>query len=65
MCIFRRRIAKQRHRIVGLSQETHALLDEAMARHHPGNPDSALHAALKRWLEHVSKEEDEDRQLLS
>jgi hypothetical protein len=65
MCIFRRGFAKQRHRIVELSPETHALLDEAMARHHPGNPDSALHAALKRWLEHVSKEGDEDRQLLS
>jgi hypothetical protein len=65
MRIFRRRIAKQRQRIVELSPETHALLDEAMAHHHPGNPDSALHAALKRWLEHVSKEEDEDRQLLN
>jgi hypothetical protein len=61
MYIFRRRIAKQRHRIVELSPETHALLDEAMARHHPGKPDSALYAALKRWLNHVSKEEDEDR----
>ena len=63
MSTFRRRTAKQRHRLVELSPETHVLLDEAMARHHSGNPDSALQAALKLWLEHGSKEKNDDRQL--
>jgi hypothetical protein len=63
MSTFRRPIAKPRHRLVELSPETHVLLDEAMARHHSENPDSALQAALKLWLEHESKEKHDDRQL--
>jgi hypothetical protein len=55
MSTFRRRTAKQRHRLVELSPETHVLLDEAMARHHPGNPDSPLQAALNLCLEHGRK----------
>jgi hypothetical protein len=63
MSTFRRRTAKQRHRLVELSPKTHVLLDKAMARHHSENPDSALQAALKLWLERGSKEKDDDRQL--
>lgn len=54
---------KQDTRVVELSQETVALLAEAMTRYHPGNLDSALQAALKIWLKHSSNPEHEGGRL--